>query len=194
MELYRTIKPDDHFSCHFFLQSKTNLKEAAEALAIGQSIGNPSVRSKYETPEMMENHSAKIIADPDNLANVQAGVVEVAWPYRNIDWYSDGIAHLMCTVMGGQMDIDIIQQCHWTDIHIDPLKADLQGPSYGLTGFRSHVGSYDKPLLGTIVKPKTGLNAETLTEIVKQMVDGGVDFIKEDEIMSNPAFCPLRHA
>jgi ribulose-bisphosphate carboxylase large chain len=30
-----------------------------------------------------------------------------------------------------------------------------------------------------------------LLEMVKQMVDGGVDFIKEDEIMSNPVFCPL---
>ncbi len=186
MELYRTIKPEDHFSCNFFLMSKTNLKQAAEALAIGQSIGNPSVRSKYETAEMMENHSAKIIADPDNLEKVKAGVVEIAWPYRNINWYSDGIAHLMCTVMGGQMDIDIIQQCHWIDIHIDKAKAGLQGPSYGLTGFRTHVDSFDKPLLGTIIKPKTGLNAETLSDIVKQMVGGGVDFIKEDEIMSDP--------
>ena len=182
MELYRTHIPADHFTCHFFLMSKTSVKEAAEALAIGQSIGNPSVRSRYETPEMMENHSAKIIADPDNLANIKAGVVEIAWPYRNIDWYADGIAQLMCTVMGGQMDIDIIEQCHWIDIHIDRVKADLSVPSYGLTGFRDHVQQYDKPLLGTIVKPKTGLTAETLKDIVTQMVDGGVDFIKEDEI------------
>ena len=191
MELYRTKAPDDHFSCNFFLMSRTNVKEAAEALAIGQSIGNPSVRSKYETPEMMENHSAKIIADPDDLAKIKAGVVEIAWPYRNIDWYADGIAQLMCTVMGGQMDIDIIQQCHWIDIHINRLKADLSVPSYGLSGFRDHVQQYGKPLLGTIVKPKTGLTPETLKDIVSQMVDGGVDFIKEDEIMSNPACLTL---
>ena len=36
---------------------------------------------------MMERHSAKIIADPDDLEKVQAGVVEVAWSYRNINWY-----------------------------------------------------------------------------------------------------------
>jgi len=30
-----------------------------------------------------------------------------------------------------------------------------------------------------------------MLEMVKQMVDGGVDFIKEDEIMSNPACAPL---
>jgi ribulose-bisphosphate carboxylase large chain len=192
MELYRTTKPEDHFSCKFFLMSKTTLKEAAEALAIGQSIGNPSVRSKYETPEMMQNHSAKVvIRDPSDLEKAKTGVVEIAWPYRNIDWYADGIAHLMCTVMGGQMDIDIIQQCHWIDIDVDKTKTGWKGPSYGLTGFREHVQSFDKPLLGTIVKPKTGLTPEILKDIVQQMVDGGVDFIKEDEIMSNPACLTL---
>jgi len=191
MKLYRETIPEDHFSCEFFLMSDSTLRQAAEALAIGQSIGNPAVRSKYETLEMMENHSAKIIGNPDDLEKMSSGIVEIAWPYRNIDWYADGIAQLMCTVMGGQMDIDIIKQCHWIDVNIDRGKSGLKMPSYGLSGFRNHVQSYEKPLLGTIVKPKTGLTADTLRDIVQQMVDGGVDFIKEDEIMSNPACLPL---
>ena len=75
----------------------------------------------------MERHSAKIIADPDDLEKVQAGVVEVAWSYRNTHWYSDGIAHSMCTVMGGQMDIDIIPTVPLDRYPIDKSKADLQG-------------------------------------------------------------------
>jgi len=66
MKLYRETIPEDHFSCEFFLMSDSTLRQAAEALAIGQSIGNPAVRSKYETLEMMENHSAKIIGNPDD--------------------------------------------------------------------------------------------------------------------------------
>ena len=42
----------------------------------------------------------------------------------------------MCTVMGGQMDIDIIPS-PLDRYPIDKSKADLQGPSYGLTGFRA---------------------------------------------------------
>ena len=30
-----------------------------------------------------------------------------------------------------------------------------------------------------------------LLEIVKQLIDGGINFIKEDEIMANPASCPI---
>ena len=60
-----------------------------------------------------------------------------------------------------------------------------------MTGVREYTGVYDKPLCGGIVKPKTGVSAQCLLEIVKEMVDGGVNFIKEDEILSNPAFCPI---
>jgi ribulose-bisphosphate carboxylase large chain len=56
---------------------------------------------------------------------------------------------------------------------------------------RKFTGQYNKPLFGAIIKPKIGISPETLLDMVKELVDGGVDFIKEDEIMSNPSFCPL---
>jgi ribulose-bisphosphate carboxylase large chain len=65
------------------------------------------------------------------------------------------------------------------------------GPKFGLSGMRAMTGQYGKPLFGSIVKPKIGITPEVLLEMVKQMVDGGVDFIKEDEIMVNPACAPL---
>jgi len=46
-------------------------------------------------------------------------------------------------------------------------------------------------LFGTIVKPKSGLTLEQLMSIVEQMIDGGSDFIKEDEIMANQKYLPL---
>ena len=66
---------------------------------------------------MMERHSAKIIADPDDLEKVQAGVVEVAWSYRNINWYSDGIAPFLCVQLwADKWTLILSQQCHWIDI------------------------------------------------------------------------------
>ena len=64
-------------------------------------------------------------------------------------------------------------------------------PRYGISGIRKFTGQYNKPLSGAIIKPKTGISVEVLLEMTRQLVDGGVDFIKEDEIMSNPACCPL---
>ena len=47
------------------------------------------------------------------------------------------------------------------------------------------------PGLITAEESKIGITPETLLEMVKELVEGGVNFIKEDEIMSNPAFCTI---
>jgi ribulose 1,5-bisphosphate carboxylase large subunit-like protein len=41
------------------------------------------------------------------------------------------------------------------------------------------------------VKPKIGITPDVLLEMVKELVEGGVNFIKEDEIMANPSFCSI---
>ena len=108
----------------------------------------------------------------------------------NTDWESDGISHLICQLMGGHTDIDIIERCRLVKLEIStPIKQHFLGPKFGLSGIRAFTGKFEKPILGSIVKPKIGITP-LLLDIVKQLVDGGVDFIKEDEIMSNPAICP----
>jgi len=50
----------------------------------------------------------------------------------------------------------------------------------------------NRPFFGGIIKPKVGMSPETLLEAVKEMVDGGVNFIKEDELLGNPDHCSLQ--
>tara|TARA_B100001113_G_C21076938_1_gene608099 strand:- start:653 stop:1531 length:879 start_codon:yes stop_codon:yes gene_type:complete len=90
------------------------------------------------------------------------------------------------------MDIDNIIRCAVLDIEFPKQIEDLfLGPKFGIDGIRKFTNVYDKPLFGAIVKPKIGINPQTLLEMVKELVEGGVNFIKEDEIMSNPAFCKI---
>ena len=186
------IKSDDYFIATYDMSSSKNLKEAAWNLAIGQSVGNPNVRNEWETDELFENHSCIILEDEHRLETTQHGVVQVAFPVINTDWETDGISHLLCQLMGGHVDIDIITKCRLIKLELPKtVTGHFLGPKFGLSGFRQFTGQYNKPLLGGIVKPKIGVTPEILLEMVKQMVDGGVDFIKEDEIMSNPACAPL---
>ena len=46
-------------------------------------------------------------------------------------------------------------------------------------------------LIGTIVKPTAGLTPTQVAEICYQVAVGGVRFIKDDEKMMNPSYCPL---
>ena len=90
------------------------------------------------------------------------------------------------------MDIDIFESCRLIEIDFpkEVLKNFLK-PKYGITGLRKISGQIDKPFSGAIIKPKTGMSPKILLEMVKELIDGGVDFIKEDEILSNPSFCKI---
>ena len=181
------------FKVRYFLRSTVSLFDAAENVAIGQSVGNPKVRNGWETPELWEKAGCRIEGDTNWMKTVKEGEVTIAFPCVNIDFVGDGVSQLLCQIMGGQLDIDTIRDCHVLDLELpeEVEKKYFLGPKFGIEGIRKFTGATDKPLLGGIVKPKVGLNSATLLEVVKQMVEGGVNFIKEDEIMANPSSCPL---
>ena len=195
MKFYRDrseIDSNKYLIATYAMTSSTSLDDAAWNLAIGQSVGNPSVRNEWETDELFENHSCIILDEKGLLTNKTQGTVEIAFPVANTDWETDGINHLICQLMGGHVDIDCVTSCRLIKLELpETVTQHFLGPKFGLTGIRAHTGQYNKPLFGSIVKPKIGITPEVLLEMVKQMVDGGVDFIKEDEIMSNPACAPL---
>jgi ribulose-bisphosphate carboxylase large chain len=195
MKFYReNINEEKYIIATYQMSSKTTLKDAAWNLAIGQSVGNPNVRNSWETDELFERNSCIIIGDENYLDSLSDGVVEIAFPVVNTDWDNDGISHLLCQLMGGQMDIDIITKCRLVNIQFPKcVEERFLGPKYGISGMREFTGQYNKPLFGSIIKPKIGLMPEQLLDMTKQLVDGGVDFIKEDEIMSNPSFCSLEN-
>ena len=188
------INRDKYFIVKYYLKGRTSLKAAAWNLAIGQSIGNPNNRSVWETDKMFEDHSCFILAEEDYLASVKDGIVEIAFPLENINLEEDGISQIICHIAGGQVDILEIEQCHVLDINL-PEEIENQfklKPAYGINGFRKFNGVYEKPFFGGIIKPKVGMSPGILLEAVKEMVDGGVNFIKEDELLGSPNHCPLQ--
>jgi ribulose-bisphosphate carboxylase large chain len=190
MQFYRnSVNLKDYVIATYEIHSLTTLKDAAWEIAIGQSVGNPNVRNDWETEELFENHSCIIVGDEIQLSETSVGNVTIAFPIVNTDWHTDGISHLLCQLMGGHTDINVISRCRLINLKLP--QQHFLGPKFGLTGIREITGQHDKPLFGSIVKPKIGISINTLTDLVKQLIDGGVDFIKEDEIMSNPACCPL---
>ena len=180
-----------YFYVTYEVESTVSVYDAGWNIAVGQSIGNPTKRSVWETDDMIENHCAKIMRSKD--FEKKKGRVTIAYPSANIDWETDGIAHLLCMIQGGQVDIDTIRKCRVVDLEIHPQTIDtyFRKPKYGITGMREYTGNFGKPFFGGIVKPKTGITPQILLEMTKELVEGGVNFIKEDEILSNPNICRL---
>jgi ribulose-bisphosphate carboxylase large chain len=183
-----------YFVVKYFLKGRTSLREAAWNLAIGQSIGNPKNRSIWETDQMFQDHSCFILEDEGHLSSVKEGIIEIAFPLENINIEEDGVSQILCHIAGGQVDILEIEQCHVLDINLpEEVENNFRlKPAYGIDGFRRFNGVNDKPFFGGIIKPKVGMSPEVLLEAVKEMVHGGVNFIKEDELLGNPNHCPLQ--
>jgi ribulose-bisphosphate carboxylase large chain len=182
-----------YFYVTYEIESSVNLRDAAWNIATGQSIGNPNMRSIWETNEMIELFCCKIIVNKN--FQKKKGLITIGFPNANIDWDTDGIAQLLCMIQGGHVDIDTIKKCRVIDIEIHPhiINTHFKRPTYGITGIREFTGVYNKPFFGSIVKPKTGLKPNELLDLVKALCDGGVNFIKEDEILSNPDICRLEN-
>ena len=187
-----SVDTEKYFVVDYYLESSKSLRDAAWQLAIGQSVGNPNVRNHWETDELFENHSCLVLGNEQELEQIKSGNVKIAFPTININWKTDGVSHMLVNIMGGQLDIHSILKCHVKSIDFPQhVRNEFLGPKYGIDGIREFTGVKDKPLFGAIVKPKTGISPETLLEMVKELVEGGVNFIKEDEILSDPSFCPI---
>ncbi|MBU2052554.1 hypothetical protein KKH13_05095 [Patescibacteria group bacterium] len=157
-----------------------DMQKACHDLAVGQSIGNPSIRTKYDRrlkhmiPEYTWAVSTAIFGFP-----------------RSNFGASPNISYILSVLMGGQMDIDSIRSCRLTYVDWDMFGSIFLGPRYGIKGIRKMLKVEKRPLIGGIIKPKIGLTIPQLCDTVKQMADGGIDFIKEDEILNWQEWCEM---
>lgn len=192
LDIFCTIEDvlvDDYIFVDYELRSTVSLADAAYNIALGQSIGNPAIRNEWETAELVRDFCCRIVGDAKVLATLKEGRVTLAFPVRLWNWASDGISQLLCILQGGQSDIASITRCRVVDVRLPSTRPHQS--HWGLTGLRVYTGRRDKPFLGGIVKPKVGLSVGNHVALIRQMVDGGCDFIKEDEILANQTCCPF---
>ena len=67
------------------------------------------------------------------------------------------------------------------------------GPAFGVAGTRKLMGVPDGVLIGTIVKPNVGLVEDEFRGVVRELARASIDLIKDDELMTDPAYLPLEN-
>ena len=137
-----------------------DIPKIAHEIAIGQSIGNPNIRSEIENSPNIKDYAANIESIDGNIVKISFNRNAFIWPNVN---------QLMCIIMGGHTDILGVDRCRVLDIDIE-IKTD--GPVLGMSGWKDRLDAHNRPLFGAIIKPKSGLNMEQYMSIVKDMVYG----------------------
>ncbi|MDF2837838.1 MAG: Ribulose-bisphosphate carboxylase [Paenibacillus sp.] len=118
------------------------------------------------------------------------GEVVVSFPLHN---FGPSIPNLMACVAGNLYELRELSGLRLLDLELpDDFKAGYPGPRFGIEGTRRLTGVYDRPMIGTIIKPSVGLGPEELESLVYELAMSGLDFIKDDELNADPPYFPLQ--
>jgi ribulose-bisphosphate carboxylase large chain len=186
----------------YLIETAYPLGEAAVALAGEQSSGT-FVQVPGETPELKARAAAAVetledLGPVDHPSLPGAGRAEgphrrarvtVSWPLGNL---GPSLPNLMATVAGNLFELRQFSGLRLTDLRLPEAFAEANpGPGFGVEGTRRLAGVHDRPLIGTIVKPSVGLDAEATAALVDTLCGAGIDFIKDDELQADGPSCPF---
>ncbi|MDI9480996.1 MAG: RuBisCO large subunit C-terminal-like domain-containing protein [Syntrophomonadaceae bacterium] len=179
----------------YYLQTSRNVDivKKISSIAIEQTTGT-WVPVPEETAEVREKYVAKVIGIYEVPANeyevpgnqdTRQWVFQLAFPAVN---FGPQIPMLLSTIIG---NISMVGPLKLLDIKF-PAKflARFKGPKFGVEGVRELLGVYDRPLLNNMIKPCTGYTPEVGCRLFARAVEGGVDIIKDDELIADPPFNP----
>ncbi|KAA5599492.1 RuBisCO large subunit C-terminal-like domain-containing protein [Blastochloris sulfoviridis] len=73
-----------------------------------------------------------------------------------------------------------------------PYLAAFEGPQFGLAGLRERLKAFDRPIFFGVIKPNIGLPAAPFAELGFESWLGGLDIAKDDEMLADIPWCPLK--
>lgn len=102
---------------------------------------------------------------------------------------ADNISQILSAIAGNIYGMRVIENLRLLDISFpkDIVKA-YKGPKFGIEGIRKLIKVEKRPLLGTIVKPKVGLNEDEHAKVCGEAWSGGLDIVKDDENLTSMTF------
>lgn len=168
--------------CTFFVEPKgISLKEAAGGVAAESSIGTWTELTT-EKPYMREL-AATVFEIENNFA-------KIAYPVSLFE--RGNMPNILSSVAGNIFGLKTLENLRLMDITIpDVLLSSFKGPKFGIKGIREILKVSDRPLVGTIIKPKLGLKTIDHAKVAYDAWMGGCDVVKDDENLSSQNFNPF---
>ena len=179
------IDPEKWIIAYYYVEGAEGFSplNVAATIAAEESTGTWTAVTT-ETKEIMREYGGKVIDLDGNYA-------KVAFPLETFE--PSNIPQLLSVVAGNLFGLKAVKNARLLDIRL-PRKyvMEFKGPRFGVEGVRKIVGTLDgRPHVGTIIKPKLGLSPQRTAEVSYEAAVGGVDFIRDDEILTSTRFCPI---
>lgn len=180
---YRPSKGD--MVCKYYLEPNgMPIEKACENIAAESSIGTWTDLSTLDarTRNRLQARVFKI--------DRTKGTALVAYPLELFELGS--MPEILSSIAGNIFGMKAVKNLRLLDISF-PMKAvkSFKGPKFGIPGIRDITGVYDRPLVGTIIKPKVGLDYKNHARVAYEAWVGGMDVVKDDENLTSQTFNPF---
>jgi ribulose-bisphosphate carboxylase large chain len=165
--------------CSFYLEpSGVTLKKAAEDIAAESSIGT------WTEVATMSSRIRKLGA---KVFSIRKNIVKVAYPQELFE--KGNIPQILSSVAGNIFGMKAVKNLRLLDVELpEELAKSFKGPEVGLDDVRRITGIRNRPLLGTIFKPKLGLTPKEMEKQAYIVYSNGIDWSKDDENLASMQF------
>ncbi|MCD6215947.1 MAG: type III ribulose-bisphosphate carboxylase [Candidatus Aenigmarchaeota archaeon] len=167
---------------YYFETASVSRERAVQQIAAESSIGTWT-EIKTLTRKIQKKLSPKIMK-----ISKKNKTVDIAYPSDLFEFGS--VPQLMSSLGGNVFGMKLLKNLRLVDIQFPKsyIKS-FKGPAFGIGGVRRLIKTKVRPHLGTIVKPKVGLNAKEWATVAYNAWKGGLDFVKDDENLTSMKFC-----
>lgn len=188
----------ERITATYYIETPYAPEKAAAVLAGEQSSGT-FVAVPGETEELKQRFAARVesvevletVSEPaipgatSKEGKYHRAIVKVSWSIENFGY---NLPVMVSTLQGNLYEITQFTGLKLMDINLPASFGEqFKGPAFGMEGCRQLTGVQDRPLIGTIIKPSIGLSVEQTASMVKTLAEAGIDFVKDDELLSSSA-------
>ncbi len=161
-----------------------NIEEAAGAIASESSVGT------WTTLTILPERIWKLMGKVYEIMNLGDGsyLVKIAYP---VELFEEGnIPGFLASIAGNIFGMKRVKGLRIEDIYFPPSFIKyFKGPVKGIKGVREIYKVFDRPIVGTVPKPKVGYSPDELEKVVFEYLVGGMDYAKDDENLTSQSFC-----
>jgi len=184
MALGEEIDKDAYVVCKYRVTTDLPMEKAAEAIAAEQSTGTWTGISTLND-EVFRNYAAKVTA-------IDGDMVTIAFPEADFSIKVGAVPQILSVISGNLYGLSALKGVRLEDVEFPKgILRQYKGPKFGDAGLREILHRPEKPLVGTIVKPKIGLSPKDTAKYIYEAGSGGLTNGKDDETLVDQAFCPI---
>lgn len=198
-----TLDMQKYLVFEYYFETDIDPEEAAAHLCQEQSTAqwkrvdvDEDLRDQFgakviEIKDICELDNPSIVPPANSGRPYSSCRVKIAHPHGN---FGPRLPNILTAACGeGAFFSPGISAIKLLDIEFpDRFLDHFEGPKFGIEGIRELLGVYDRPIFFGVIKPNIGLPPEPFAELAYQSWLGGLDIAKDDEMLGDVEWSPLK--